>query len=122
MTSGWTARAPYFTVASNSVDRLIRLRAGTPAKEPDVAIRQITRGGPYGAGWTRSNARRGSASASGSHARGLGAGYSARRSVCPWPRHSPRWSRIAIRSLTVRNCDGSWVDRRVVLLLAGAVP
>ena len=31
-TSGCTVRVPYFTVASNSVDRLIRLRAGSTAK------------------------------------------------------------------------------------------
>jgi hypothetical protein len=32
ITSDCTARTPYFTVASNSVDRLIRLRAGSTAK------------------------------------------------------------------------------------------
>ncbi len=90
MTSGCTMRIPRFTAASNSVDRLMRLRAGSTAGKPDVAIRQITRGGPYGADWTRWNARHGYASASGSHARGLGAGYSAGRSACPWPRRSPR--------------------------------
>jgi hypothetical protein len=90
MTSGCTVRMPYFTVASNSVDRLMRLRAGSTAQKPDVALRQIMRGGLCGAGWTQSNARRGCASASGSRARGLGAGYSAGRSACPWPRDSPR--------------------------------
>jgi hypothetical protein len=34
MTSGCTVRIPYFTVASNSVDRLMRLRAGSTAKNP----------------------------------------------------------------------------------------
>jgi hypothetical protein len=36
MTSGCTVRIPYFTVASNSVDRLMRLCAGSTAREPDV--------------------------------------------------------------------------------------
>jgi hypothetical protein len=116
ITSDCTARTPYFTVASNSVDRLIRLRAGSTAKKPDVAIRQTERGGPYGAGWTRSNARHGSASASGSHARGHGAGYWAGRSACPWPRRSPCCVSLrafpAMRSLALRNCDGPWVGRR----------
>ena len=87
---GCAARSPCFTVASNSVDRLMRLRAESTAKKPDVAIRQIARGGPYGADSTQSNARRGCACATGSHARGLGAGCSAGRSACPWPRRSPR--------------------------------
>lgn len=68
----------------------MRLCAGSTAEKPDVTIRQITRGGPYGAGSTRWSARRGYASATGNHARGLGAGYSAGRSACPWPRRSPR--------------------------------
>jgi hypothetical protein len=94
--SGCTVRIPYFTVASNSVDRLMRLRAESTAKEPGVAIRQIMRGGPCGADWTRSNGRRGSASADGSRAHGLGAGYSAGRSACPWPRRSPRFIELKI--------------------------
>jgi len=89
-TSGCTVRMPYFTVASNSVDRLMRLRAGSTAQNPSSKIRQIMRGDPYGAGSTRWNAQHGCASAGGNHARGLGAGYSAGRSACPWPRHSPR--------------------------------
>jgi hypothetical protein len=68
----------------------MRLRAESTAQKPDVAIRQITRGGLCGAGWTRWNARHEYASATGSHARGLGAGCSAGRSACPWPRRSPR--------------------------------
>jgi hypothetical protein len=87
--SGWTIRVPYLTVALKSVDRLMRLRAGSTARRPDVAIRQIIRGGPCGAGWTRSPDRHGCASAIGSRARGLGAGCSAGTSACPWPRRSP---------------------------------
>src|SRR6516162_3935372 len=117
MTSGCTLRIPHFTVASNSVDCLMRFRAGSTAEKPDVAIRQITRGGLYGAGWTRRRARHEFASANGSRARGLGAGYSAGRSACPWPRHSPRclW-------LNHPSCVRPRVTRRWVLLLAGAVP
>lgn len=89
-TSGCAARIPCFTVASNSVDRRMRLRAGSTAERPDVAIRQIARGAPYGADSTQSSVRRGCACATGSHARGLGAGCSAGRSACPWPRRSPR--------------------------------
>ena len=88
--SGCAVRIPYFTVASNSADRLMRLRAGSTANEPDVAIRQITLGGPCGADWTRSNVQRGSAYVDGSRARGLGVGCSAGRSACPWSRRSPR--------------------------------
>ncbi len=90
MTSGCAARLPRFTVASNSVDRLMRLRAESTAEKPGVAIRQIARGDPYGAGSTQSSVRRGYACAAGSRARGLGAGCSAGRSACPWPRRSPR--------------------------------
>jgi hypothetical protein len=36
MTSGCTVRIPYFTVASNSVDRLMRLRAESTARKPDL--------------------------------------------------------------------------------------
>jgi hypothetical protein len=122
MTSGCTARIPCFTVASNCVDRLIRLRAGSTAKKPDVAIRQIARGGPYGAGWTRSNAPRGSASASGSHARGLGAGYSAGRSACPWPRRSPRCLSHCLPAAHASQLRWFAGRSEVVLLLAGAVP
>lgn len=89
-TSGCAARIPCFTVASNSVDRLMRLRAESTAERPDVAIRQIARGGPYGAGSTQSSVRHGYACATGSRARGLGAGCSAGRSAYPWPRRSPR--------------------------------
>ncbi len=93
----------------------MRLRAGSTAKNPDVAIRQIARGGPCGADWTRSNARHGYASASGNHARGLGAGYSAGRSACPWPRRSPRCVSLeafpAIRPLTRLGWTRLRVDR-----------
>ena len=83
-------RIPYFTVSSNSVDRLMRLCAGSTAQGPGFAFRQTAHAGLYGAGWRRWNARRGCASAAGSHARGLGAGCWAGRSACPWPRRSPR--------------------------------
>jgi hypothetical protein len=76
----------------------MRLRAGSTAEKPDFAIRQLTRGDLYDADWTRWIARRGCASASGSHARGLGAGYSAGRSACLWPRCSPRTQ--AVRPVT----------------------
>jgi hypothetical protein len=117
MTSGCTVRMPYFTVASNSVDRLMRLRAESTAGKPGAAIRQITRGDPCGAGSTRSTAPPGCASAGGSRARGLGAGYSAGRSACPWPRRSPRSVCITIRPLCF---PGTSVG--VSRLLAGAVP
>ena len=125
MTSGCTVRMPYFTVASNSVDRLIRLRAGSTAEKPDVAIRQIARDGHYGAGWTGWSARHAYASASGSRARGLGAGCSAGRSACPWPRRSPRclWLNYSSHPpTTLVDCVRPRVARRWVLLLAGAVP
>lgn len=121
-TSGCAARTPRLTVASNSVDRLMRLRAGSTAEKPDVAIRQIARGAPYGAGSTQSSVRRGCACATGSHARGLGAGCSAGRSACPWPRRSPRCvSHFHPAGQTSRS--GSSAGRsEVILLLAGAVP
>jgi hypothetical protein len=123
--SGCTVRIPRFSVASNSVDRLMRLRAESTAEKPAVALRQITRGGLCGAGWTRWSARPEYASASGSRARGLGAGYSAGRSACPWPRHSPRcfWLKHSSHMPTaLADCVLPPVDRRWVLLLAGAVP
>jgi hypothetical protein len=125
MISGCAARMPRFSVASNSVDRLMRLRAGSTAGKPAVAFRQITRDGLYGACWTRWSAPPEYASASGSRARGLGAGYSAGRSACPWPRHSPRCPWLNPSShppTTLADCVRLRVDRRWVLLLAGAVP
>jgi hypothetical protein len=122
MTSDCAARTPDLTVASNSVDRLIRLRAGSTAKKPDVAIRQIARGGPCGAGWTRSTAPRGCASASGSHARGLGAGYSAGRSAYPWPLRSPRCPSHCLPAAHASQLRWFVGRSEVVLLLAGAVP
>lgn len=116
-TSGCTVRTPYLTVASNSVDRLMRLRADSTAKKPAATIRQSVRGGPYGAGRTRWLARPGYASAVENHERGLDAGCSAGRSACPWPRRSPRCVSHTIRPLIVHT-------RRpeVVWQLAGAVP
>jgi hypothetical protein len=61
-----------------------------PPENPSLRIRQKASGGPYAAGRTRSHGPRGSACATGSRVRGLGAGCSAGRSACPWPRHSPR--------------------------------
>src|SRR6516165_7481959 len=125
MTSGCTLRIPHYTVASNSVDCLMRLRAESTAEKPDVAIRQITRGGLYGADWTRWSVRHGYASANESRARGLGAGYSAGRSACPWPRRSPRcpWLNCSSHPPTMLvGCVRPQVTRRWVLLLAGAVP
>ncbi|GJO06856.1 hypothetical protein NJB1907f34b_31740 [Mycobacterium marinum] len=49
MTSGCTVRTPCLTVAANSVDRLMRLRADSTAGKPGAAIRQLMHGGPYGA-------------------------------------------------------------------------
>lgn len=121
-TSGCTARTPDFTAASNSVDRLMRLRAGSTAEEPDVAIRQLTRDGLCGAGWRRSIARRGCASASGSHARGLGAGYSAGRSACPWPRRSPRLRTIRPHSSATRSEVGLAAGRRGPRAFSGSQP
>jgi hypothetical protein len=123
--SGCTARIPYFTVVSNSIDRLMRLRADSTAKKPDVAIRQSARDGPCAAGRKRSPARRGCASASGSRAHELGAGCSAGRSACPWPRDSPRCMRHRFRQCLRPLAHGNSVvcgSVGVVLLLAGAVP
>ena len=103
----------------------MRLRAGSTAEKPAVTLRQITRDGLYGAGWRRWSARPEYASASGSRARGLGAGCSAGRSACPWPRHSPRcpWLKASSHPpTTLADCVRLRVDRRWVLLLAGAVP
>lgn len=88
--SGWTMRRPCLTVASNSVDRLMRLPADSTAAKPAVTIRQSTHGGLCGADSTRWIARPGCASAAGNRERGLGAGCSAGKSACPWPRRSPR--------------------------------
>jgi hypothetical protein len=88
--SGCAVRIPYRTVASNSRDRLMRLCAGSTANKPVDQIRQIARGDPCGGGQTQWLARPGYACASGSRAHGLGAGCSAGRSACPWPRRSPR--------------------------------
>lgn len=120
-TSGCAIRIPCLTAASKSIDRVMRLRAGSTAEKPGAAIRQIARGGPCGADRTRSRARHECACATGSHARGLGAGYSAGRSACPWPRRSPRC--VAIRPLRRFASGSSAVRPEVVLvLLAGAVP
>lgn len=120
-TSGCARRIPCFTVASKSIDRVMRLRAGSTAERPDVAIRQRARGDPCGGDRTRSRVRHECASAGGNHARGLGAGYSAGRSACPWPRRSPRC--VAIRPLRRFASGSSAVRPEVVLvLLAGAVP
>jgi hypothetical protein len=104
--SGCTVRSPYFSVASNSADRLMRLRAGSTAK-PGVAIRQIARGGPCDAGRRRSNVQRECASADGNRARGLGAGCSAGRSACPWPRDSPRRIELKRSEPSGRSCFAS---------------
>ena len=91
MRSGCAARIPCFTVTSNSVDRLMRLRAESTARKPVVTRSGRKRAAALTppAGHDRT-ARHGSASATGSRVRGLGAGCSAGRSACPWPRHSPR--------------------------------
>ncbi len=66
-----------------------------------IGIRQSPSGGPCDAGSTRSRAPPECASAAGSRAHGLGAGYSAGRSACPLPRLSPRyiWHRLPNRFL-----------------------
>lgn len=124
--SGCAARIPYFTVASNSRDRRMRLRAGSTANKPVGQIRQRARDDPCGDGQRRWRARPWSASAGESHARGRGAGCSAGRSVCPWPRRSPRSVSLeafpALRPLTFGSARLLRVGRNVVLLLAGAVP
>jgi len=118
--SGCAVRIPCFTVAANSVDRLMRLRAGSTAERPDAAIRQKARGVPYGADRTQSSARRGYASATGNRARGLGADCSAGRSACPWPRRSPRCVSHCRPAAQTTNFVCGWPE--VILLLAGAVP
>jgi hypothetical protein len=107
----------------------MRLCAGSTAHKPDVAIRQTERGGLCAADRTRSNARRGYASADGNHARGLGAGCWAGRSVCPWPRRSPRclWLGYPSRPAahTSQRCwsaGAPGIGWLLLLLLAGAVP
>jgi hypothetical protein len=88
---------------------------GKHRQKPVVQIRQTVRGGPYGAGWTRRTARPGYASATGSHARGHGAGYSAGTSACPWPRYSPRCLWVVsglFRPLALRKWVGPRVGRR----------
>ena len=116
--SGCAVRIPCFTVASNSRDRLMRLRAGSTANKPVGQIRQISRGGPCGGGPTRWHARHGYASVNGSHAHGHGAGCSAGRSASPWPRRSPRSVSLeafpAVRPFTfgsaklLRDSVGKW--------------
>lgn len=108
--SGCARRIPCFTVASKSIDRVMRLRAGSTAERPGAAIRQRARGDPCGADRTRSHVRRECASAGGNHARGLGAGYSAGRSACPWPRRSPRC--VAIQPLRLSHLAHLRFDRR----------
>src|SRR5580693_6602954 len=97
--SGCTARVPRFTVASKSVDRVMRFRAESTAVTPGLQIKQSASGGPCDADSTRLPDQPWSASADGSRARGLGAGYSAGRSACPLPRLSPRciWHRAPAR-------------------------
>jgi len=82
--SGCAARTPLRTAKPNSADRLIRLRAGSTAR--DLYVRQSENRGPCGGGTTRSPDRRGCACAAGNRAPWPAADCSAGRSVCPWPR------------------------------------
>jgi hypothetical protein len=122
--SGCAARIPDFTVASNSRDRRMRLRAGSTATKPVGQIRQIARDDPYAAAQTRWPARHAYACASENRAHELGAGCSAGRSACPWPRRSPRSVSLeafpAIRPLTFRLLRDS--VEKWSCCLAGAVP
>jgi hypothetical protein len=94
--SGCTARVPCLTVASKSVDRVMRFRAESTAVTPGLKIKQSASGVPCDADRTRSPGPPWYASAAGTRARANGAGYSAERSACPWPRLSPRciWHRV----------------------------
>lgn len=82
----------------------MRLRAGSTANKPVGQIRQIARGDPCGGDQTRWLARPGCACVTGNRAREPGAGCSAGKSACPWPRRSPRSVSLeafpAIRPLT----------------------
>ena len=88
--SGCTARVPCLTVASKSVDRVMRFRAESTAVAPGLKIKQSASGVPYDADPTRLPGPPWYASAAGTRARGHDAGYSAGRSACPLPRLSPR--------------------------------
>ena len=121
--SGCTVRFPCLTVASKSVDRVMRLRAESTAVTPESRIRQSVNDGPCHADSTRSPGRPWSASSAENRAHGHGAGYSAGRSACPLPRFSPcciwhrarhgfpcRWVTLSPRCL----------DRPCVSLVTGA--
>ena len=123
--SGCTARTPYLTVAPNSADRVIRYCVGSTVLIP-VRIRQSTSGGPCGAGRTRWRGPHGCASVAGTRGPAPGAGCSAGRSACPWPRlHLLVASGITSHAHAVRSCP---VGTRWPLVssasrsLTGAVP
>src|SRR6202161_736542 len=94
--SGCTARVPRLTVVPKSADRVMRFRAESTAVTPGLEIKQSASDVPYDAAPTQLPGLPWYASATGSRARGLGAGYSAGRSACPLPRLSPHciWHRV----------------------------
>jgi hypothetical protein len=83
-----TVRTPRLTVTPNSVDRVIRYRAGSNAPPRSDLVRRTVRGGPCAGDRRRSRDRRGYASANGNHAHARGADCSAGMSAYPWPRLS----------------------------------
>ena len=82
--SGWATRTPFLTARLNSVDRLIRYRAGSTALF--LRVRQSENRGLCGGGRTRWPGRHECACAAENRAPWPDAGCSAERSACPWPR------------------------------------
>jgi hypothetical protein len=123
--SGCTARVPRLTVVPKSDDRVMRFRAESTAVIPGLEIKQSAIGVPYDADPTRLPGPPWYASAAGSRARGLGAGYSAGRSACPLPRLSPHyiWHRVPAgtrcRSVTLTSRSPGVL---CVSLVTGAAP
>lgn len=84
--SGCAARTPRLTVWLKSADRVIRFWAGSTGS--GSRFRRSGNDGPCDAGPTRWPARHESSSAAENHGPSPGAGYSAGRCACPWPRQS----------------------------------
>ena len=78
------ARTPCRTARSNSVDRVIRFRAGSTPRR--LEFRQSASRGLCGAAQSQSPGPLGFASAGGNHEPWPDGGCSAGTSVCPWPR------------------------------------
>jgi hypothetical protein len=98
----------------------MRFRAESTAVIPGLEIKQSAIGVPYDADPTRLPGPPWYASAAGSRARGLGAGYSAGRSACPLPRLSPHyiWHRVPAGT-RCRSVTLTLTKPRCALCLAG---